>query len=220
MKGLIKKLIDERRVTIFIALCVGIMGIYGYYMLPRQESPDVSVPVAMIITPYPGASPKDVNELVSRKIEDKVSELPGYDYCTSISEDNVSVIIVYFDNNSDEEKAIIEKIKEALGDKVSDVVASSRLVDSPAIVVADENDLSVQMQQMLRQMGQADIPEAKPILEINCEHEIVKKIIDSTDVEFNKTLSDVLLGQAMLAQGMMPKDPVEFTKKLNQLLSK
>ncbi len=122
--------------------------------------------------------------------------------------------------NSDEEKAIIEKIKEALGDKVSDVVASSRLVDSPAIVVADENDLSVQMQQMLRQMGQADIPESKPILEINCEHEIVKKIVDSSDAEFNKTLSDVLLGQAMLAQGMMPKDPVEFTKKLNQLLSK
>ncbi|MGD1823374.1 MAG: molecular chaperone HtpG [Pleomorphochaeta sp.] len=119
-----------------------------------------------------------------------------------------------------EEKDIIKKIKKALGEKVSNVVSSSRLVDSPAIVVVDENDPSVQMQQILRQMGQSDIPDAKPILEINCEHEIVKKLVDSSDDEFNTTLSEVLLGQAMLAQGVMPKDPVEFTKKLNQLLAK
>ncbi len=121
---------------------------------------------------------------------------------------------------SKEEKAVVKKIKKALGDLVSDVVSSSRLVDSPAIVVVDENDPSVQMQQILRQMGQSDIPEAKPILEINCEHEIIKRIADSDDDEFNKTLSEVLLGQAMLAQGVMPKDPVAFTNKLNSLLSK
>lgn len=122
--------------------------------------------------------------------------------------------------DSKEEKAIVKKIKDALGDKVSNVVVSSRLVDSPAIVVVDENDPSVQMQQILKQMGQTDIPESKPILEVNCEHEIVKKLADSKDKEFNKTLSEVLLGQAMLAQGVMPKDPVEFTKKLNSLLAK
>ena len=65
--------------------------------------------------------------------------------------------------DSKEEKAIIKKIKAALGDKVADVVSSSRLVDSPAIVVVDENDPSVQMQQILRQMGQTDIPESKQI---------------------------------------------------------
>lgn len=122
--------------------------------------------------------------------------------------------------DSKEEKAIVKKIKDALGEKVSNVVVSSRLVDSPAIVVVDENDPSVQMQQILRQMGQSDIPEAKPILEVNCDHNMVKKLIESKDDEYNKNLSEVLLGQAMLAQGVMPKDPVEFTKKLNELLSK
>ncbi|MGD1818026.1 MAG: molecular chaperone HtpG [Pleomorphochaeta sp.] len=122
--------------------------------------------------------------------------------------------------DSQEDKTIIEKIKKALGDKVSNVVASSRLVDSPAIVVVDENDPSVQMQQILKQMGQTDIPESKPILEVNCDHEIVKKIINSDDEEYNKNLSEVLLGQAMLSQGVMPKDPVEFTKQLNKLLVK
>jgi molecular chaperone HtpG len=122
--------------------------------------------------------------------------------------------------DSQEDKNIIEKIKKALGDKVSNVVASSRLVDSPAIVVVDENDPSVQMQQILKQMGQTDIPESKPILEVNCDHEIVKKIVNSDDEEYNKNLSEVLLGQAMLSQGVMPKDPVEFTKQLNKLLVK
>jgi molecular chaperone HtpG len=122
--------------------------------------------------------------------------------------------------DSKEDKAIVKKIKDALGEKVSNVVVSSRLVDSPAIVVVDENDPSVQMQQILRQMGQSDIPEAKPILEVNCNHNMVKKLIESKDDEYNKNLSEVLLGQAMLAQGVMPKDPVEFTKKLNELLSK
>jgi molecular chaperone HtpG len=122
--------------------------------------------------------------------------------------------------DSKEEKEIVKKIKDALGEKVSNVVVSSRLVDSPAIVVVDENDPSVQMQQILRQMGQSDIPEAKPILEVNCDHNMVKKLIESKDDEYNKNLSEVLLGQAMLAQGVMPKDPVEFTKKLNDLLSK
>jgi len=119
-----------------------------------------------------------------------------------------------------EEKEIIKKIKDSLKDKVSNVVASSRLVDSPAIVVVDENDPTAQMQQMLKQMGQTNIPEAKPILEINLEHEMVKKLSNSSNEEFNNNLCEVLLGQAMLAQGVMPKDPVEFTKQLNQLLSK
>ncbi len=122
--------------------------------------------------------------------------------------------------DSIEEKAVLKKIKEALGDKVSNVVSSSRLVDSPAIVVVDENDPSAQMQQMLRQMGQTDFPEAKPILEVNCDHDILKKIAESNDDDYNKVISEVLLGQAMLAQGVMPSDPVEFTKRLNELLSK
>jgi multidrug efflux pump subunit AcrB len=142
VKILIKKLIEERRVTIFIAICVGILGIYGYYMLPRQESPDVSVPVAMIVTPYPGGSPKDVNELVSRKIEDKLSELQGYDYCKSISEDSVSVIIVYFENNTDEDKAM-QDVRNAVDDVKSDMPSGiltpeirTNLTDAAGIIIS------------------------------------------------------------------------------------
>ncbi|MBJ2355903.1 molecular chaperone HtpG [Sphaerochaeta sp. S2] len=121
--------------------------------------------------------------------------------------------------DSKEAKALIKKVKKALGDKVKDVVASSRLADSPAVVVVDESDPSVQMQQILKSMGQTDFEEAKPILEINVEDPMVKKIENSNDEQYIEQLSSVLLDQALLAEGVMPKDPVGFAKRLHALLS-
>ena len=72
---------------------------------------------------------------------------------------------------------------------------SSRLADSPAVVVVDENDPSVQMQQILKSMGQTDFEEAKPILEINVEDPMVKKIENSNDEQYIEQLSSVLLDQ-------------------------
>lgn len=119
-----------------------------------------------------------------------------------------------------EAKDLIKKIKDALGDKVKDVVVSSRLVESPAVVVVDENDPTVQMQQILKSMGQADFEEVKPILEINVEDPMVKKIEASSDSDYVADLCSVLLDQALLSEGVMPKDPVAFARKLHTLLSR
>jgi len=119
-----------------------------------------------------------------------------------------------------EAKSLVKKIKKALGEKVKDVVVSSRLSDSPAVVVVDENDPSVQMQQILKSMGQSDFEEAKPILEINVDDPMVRKIDASDDDEYLEEMCSVLLDQALLAEGVMPKDPVAFAKKLHSLLSK
>lgn len=119
-----------------------------------------------------------------------------------------------------EAKSLVKKIKKALGDKVKDVVVSSRLVESPAVVVVDENDPSVQMQQILKSMGQGDFEDVKPILEINVDDPMIMKIDASDDTQYIEDLCSVLLDQALLAEGVMPKDPVAFTKKLHSLLSK
>ncbi len=119
-----------------------------------------------------------------------------------------------------EAKSLVKKIKKALGEKVKDVVVSSRLVDSPAVVVVDENDPSVQMQQILKSMGQSDFEDVKPILEINVDDPMIKKVDASDDTQYIEDLCSVLLDQALLAEGVMPKDPVAFTKKLHALLSK
>ena len=119
-----------------------------------------------------------------------------------------------------EGKSVLKKIKKALDKRVKDVVASTRLVDAPAVVVVDDNDPSVQMQQMLKAMGQADLPEITPILEINLDSPIVKKIDDSEDEDFISDMAQVLLDQALLNEGVMLKHPAEFVKRLNSLLSR
>jgi len=125
------------------------------------------------------------------------------------------------DKTAEEEiKPVIEKIKKALGDRVKDVKLSRRLHDSPSCIVADENDPTMQMAQMLKAMGQAAMTEIKPILEVNGEHPIVLRLKDTEDEERIADTAGVLLDQALLVEGIKLKDPSDFVKSLNRLLSK
>ncbi|MDR0376331.1 MAG: molecular chaperone HtpG, partial [Spirochaetaceae bacterium] len=117
-------------------------------------------------------------------------------------------------------KPIIEKVKKALGDRVKDVKLSRRLHDSPSCIVADENDPSIQMAQMLKAMGQTEMPDIKPILEINGEHPIVANLKNTEDEERIADVAGVLLDQALLVEGVKLKDPADFVKRLNRLLAK
>ena len=117
-------------------------------------------------------------------------------------------------------KAVVEKIKKALGDRVKDVHLSKRLSDSPSCIVVDENDPSLQMERMMKAMGQTGMAEVKPILEINADHALVKKIQESEDEAFIADVSSVLLDQALIVEGSEIKDPADFVKRLNRLLSK
>jgi molecular chaperone HtpG len=118
-----------------------------------------------------------------------------------------------------EAKPVIEKIKKALGDKVKEVKLSRRLHDSPSCIVADENDPTMQMAQMLKAMGQ-ETPEIKPILEVNGDHPIVARLKDIEDEEQIADTAGILLDQALLVEGIKLKDPADFVKKLNRLLSR
>lgn len=119
-----------------------------------------------------------------------------------------------------EAKPVIKKIQDALGERVKEVVASTRLEDSPACVVVDENDPTVQMQQMLKAMGQTELPDFTPILEINPDHQIIKRIASSEDSDMIADVSNILLDQALLAEGVMIKDPAGFVQRLNEVLGK
>lgn len=120
----------------------------------------------------------------------------------------------------EEFKPVTEKIKKALGEKVKEVRLSKTLTgENPSCIVVDQNDPSWQMVQMMKAMGQNG-PELKPILEINAEHPIVAKIKDSSDESVISDVSEVLLDQALLVAGVELKDPADFVKSLNNLLSK
>ena len=117
-------------------------------------------------------------------------------------------------------KPVVEKIKKALGDKVKEVKLSKTLSgENPSCIVVDENDPSYQMIQMMKAMGQSG-PDLKPILEVNGDHPILAKIKDSEDETLIKDVSEVLFNQALLIAGAEIKEPAEFVKHLNNLLSK
>ena len=118
-----------------------------------------------------------------------------------------------------EAKPVIEKIKKALGDKVKDVKLSRRLHDSPSCIVADDNDPTIQMAQMLKAMGQTEMPDIKPILEVNGDHPIVAGLKNIDDESRIADVAGVLLDQALLVEGVKLKDPADFVKRLNRLLS-
>ncbi len=115
-------------------------------------------------------------------------------------------------------KPVVDKLKAALGERAKDVKVSTRLVDSPACLVIGEGELSPQMIQMLKQMGQ-DVPESKPTLEVNPEHPLIKKLETSEhfDDDFNK-LAQVIFDQALLADGGQLEDPAAYLKRVNELL--
>ncbi|MDR2467652.1 MAG: molecular chaperone HtpG [Spirochaetaceae bacterium] len=119
-----------------------------------------------------------------------------------------------------EAKPLIDKIKNALGDRVKEVKLSRRLHDSPSCIVADENDPTLQMAQMLKTMGQTDnIPEIKPILEVNGEHALLKALAGTDDAARIEDTAHVLLDQALLVEGVKLTDPADFVKRLNRLLA-
>jgi molecular chaperone HtpG len=115
-------------------------------------------------------------------------------------------------------KPLVGRLTEALKDQVKEVRVSTRLVDSPACVVVDENEMSPHLQRMLQAAGQA-APAALPILEINPEHALIKRIEQASDEQF-PDWSSVLLDQAFLADGSQLADPVGFVQRLNALLLK
>ncbi len=116
-------------------------------------------------------------------------------------------------------KPLIEKLKATLGDRVKDVRASVRLADSPSCIVSDEDEPSLKMQQMLRAMGQENLPELKPTLEINPDHEIVKKLLARSDDAVAEDAAWLLFDQALLMEGVALKDPASFVQRLNRILT-
>ncbi|MBQ0937764.1 molecular chaperone HtpG [Ideonella paludis] len=112
-------------------------------------------------------------------------------------------------------KPVLDKLKEALKDRAKDVRVTTRLVDSPACVVVEEGDMSAHLARMLKQAGQ-DAPKAKPILEINAEHALVKRL--DGDARFDD-LAHILFDQALLAEGGQLEDPAAYVRRVTALLT-
>jgi molecular chaperone HtpG len=114
--------------------------------------------------------------------------------------------------------AAIEAAKKALGEAVKDVRLSKRLLESPACVVVDSDDPSLQLRELMKQLGGSEMPEVKPILELNGDHPLVKRLAVAASGEA-EDLAKVLLGQALLVEGAKLADPADFALRLTRLLA-
>ena len=169
---------------------------------------------------------KDIEVLI---LDDEIDEIiitgvPKYDD-KELKSVNRSGASDDFSDDSDKEKKdekslkpVLKKMKKLLGDKVKDVKVSSRLNDSPSCIVADENDPTAQMQEMMRSMGQMDMPEIKPILEINPNHDIVSKLKDKTRQKSFDNIAYLLYEQALIQEGVKLEDPSGFVNRLNDVI--
>ncbi len=110
---------------------------------------------------------------------------------------------------------VLEKLQTTLQDKAKTVRVTTRLVDSPACLVIGDHDLSPQMIKMFKQMGQ-NVPESKPILEINPEHDLIKRL-DPANVSFDDW-AHIIFDQALLAEGELPADPAAYLRRINTIL--
>lgn len=118
---------------------------------------------------------------------------------------------------NDEHKPLLKKIKKILKDRVEAVHVSQRLVDSPACVVTSDQDLAPQLRRMLEASGQ-ELPESKPILEINIDHPLVTRLsAESDDTRFDE-LSKIVLDHALLAEGAQLENPADYVRRMNQYL--
>ena len=133
-----------------------------------------------------------------------------------------------FNDGKDEDSAkttkkvedVIKSMKKILADNVKDVRSSNRLTDSPCCLVADQNDPTAQMQEMMKAMGQSSNQKIKPIMEINPDHKIIKKIIKLGKGKLFNDSIKLLYDQALIIEGLKPENPSEFVKRLNEVLNK
>ena len=168
---------------------------------------------------------KDIEVLI---LDDEIDEIiitgvPKYDD-KELKSVNRSGAADDFSDDSDKDtqkslKPVLKKIKKLLGEKVKDVKISNRLNDSPSCIVADENDPTAQMQEMMRSMGQPDMPQIMPILEINPSHEIVLKLKEKTKQKSFDDVALLLYEQALIQEGVKLEDPAGFVKRLNSVIA-
>lgn len=114
-------------------------------------------------------------------------------------------------------ESLLKHMTESLGEKVKEVRISTRLTDSPSCLVVEQQDMAVSMQKILKQAGH-EVPNIEPILEINVEHPLVKRLSEEQDDDKFKDWSHLLFDQAMLSEGGQLEDPVSFVTRINQLL--
>ncbi len=147
MLNIIKGAILKRKITLFVLMIAIGFGIYNYTISPRQETPEIVAPVALVSVVYPGASPEDIESLVTSKLEDEISELEGYDYSYSYSRNSIAVIILRLEYDSDIDAAWDElrqrmiDIQSVIPEECQAISVNTDLTDTAGMMISMSSDV-------------------------------------------------------------------------------
>ncbi|MDO4720350.1 MAG: efflux RND transporter permease subunit [Peptostreptococcaceae bacterium] len=142
IKEIAKQSIQNRKITFFLMILIAVLGVYSYIESPKQQAPDLSAPNVLITAVYPGASPEDVETLVTREIESALTSVNGYDYTYSISKDNVSVVVLYLYQDADTAKSYSEvrqkmqSLQGKLPDGVQRIEVNTDLTETAGLILS------------------------------------------------------------------------------------
>jgi multidrug efflux pump subunit AcrB len=145
-KGITYKAIKHRKLTLFMILVTLITGLYSYYILPRQESPDLNAPGAQVFILYPGASPDEIEEYVVEEIEAELAEITGFDYAESVIKSNMASIMVMLEDGVDTESSwdeledIISDIETELPSGVTKIITNTNIMETPGMIIGIQGD--------------------------------------------------------------------------------
>lgn len=145
-KGIIYHVVVNKKITLFLVAAVAFFGIYTYLNIPRQENPVIEIPGAVITTVYPGASPEDVEKLVTEKIEDTLTEIDGYDFTFSTSTHSLSSVILLMDYGTDVKVAWndlrrkMQDLQDQLPEECQTINVDTEVMDTCGFILAISGD--------------------------------------------------------------------------------
>ncbi|MEA1975875.1 MAG: efflux RND transporter permease subunit [Bacillota bacterium] len=202
MSKLILVAIKERKVTILLSIIILFFGVYSYHFIPKQENPDTTSPAAQILTIYPGASATDVENLVTKPIEDVVATLDGIEYIKSFSYDNASIVIVMlnhdvdYDEQWDTLRIGMKQLETELPSGVNIPEMETELTESAGFILSvSGGDYSYSQLLELAKQYKEELNNINGIKKIEIEGEVEKKLIVEIDNEkifkYDIAISDI-----------------------------
>ncbi len=188
--GFILGCIKNSRFTIFLTILLGLLGLYCYYILPKQESPELSAPLAVITAVYPGASPEDVERLVTRPIEEDLLKLKAYDHSESYSKNSVSVVVLYLKNDADVANAWLDlarqmsDIQSKLPNELLPVQLNTNLAETAGIIISLSGDSSSEeeLSSYARKL-KAELVRVKGVSRFDIQGEYQQELLVKVDTE-------------------------------------
>lgn len=226
MNKLVQSIIQYRKIVILILVILTLFGFYSYYIIPKQENPNTAYPGAMITTVYPGASPENVESLVTKKIEDSISDLEGVDKIQSISMNSASIVIVLFEidsesnKSSSEVRAAIDDVQPTLPDMCMESTLNTNLTEASGFIISlsGENYTQEDLVQYGVEM-KSQLEKIQGISRVDIEGQLERKVdvvvdIDKLDL-FDISIEDILM--LLQSQNLsIPSGSIDYdTGKIN-----